>query len=874
MPAFEPSTWAEVEEALASRKTAIQISNPFVANVRAFTDAPERFISSSNESPPIPSQTTTASELLSSDGEDVPPAQDLQRSLARKRPRPPPRIKRNDGQFDDLLGLGRVDVESMSFVRRYSSNPNVDDFSMTPTSVNGKNFSHAPLNPSSEAFDPTIYLNKIHHATTLKDLVRGKRILKTLRERFDAEAEHIRGEKYVSAVLVQAEFEAIKNSVRSESPFASGQDGEETGKLFAEAEHMLKTRYEVVLRREEKLAGLRRTLGVYTRYQWVFGLGTRLRSSVTEGITAIENAVREYLRGLKWLEAQEGANVKVIGNDINDGFQYFLSCLLDQLSTGHFLSHEMSRLVAVLTSVKRADVISEALSKRMSFAVDGLKKSIHVVDAGVILDEQDSSGKTHRDTTQLITRASEAFFEGLSHLWRLGRVLIGQERWQRTIDVQLLQFSDAYAKILRENLKGDFSYASREAVKEISSVRRRAISDLQIPLSCLSPVVEANNEITECFLRSISTSVETNAGRIATHVVQSGTVGTAAAQRLASSLLEAMSQVDNALIGLEEKGPEGTVESTTASHSTSHETEYGTEDTSEGPETGVKLLGRTCAEAPGRFARHVEGLMKENNSDVKLKSLKLAVCCTELLSTVVDKIWVKSGETSVFDRRAVKRYLSGSKVIINEILDTCTGSYVQLVSSPLQQLVGGLVSFPEEELEDSVSRTIPIKIEGISKSANEVALQLALITIETRKGSDSTELVRTILLSLVRDVGSTLIEVLSTDKLIYHRAAQLWVDVSYIQDMITKGAKSDTVGLQDALDAYSRVKVRAVQAVLADGYSFSLADMDVLKENVVATGMRRAHMVLECFRETWELLNGDPGNSTLKTYESKESSDS
>lgn len=859
MPAFEPSTWAEVEEALASRKAAAQISNPFVANVRAFTDAPERFISSSQDSYSR-SQPATVSEVLSSDGEDAPAPQDVQRGVARKRPRPPlSRIKRNDGQFDDLLGLGRVDVESMSFVRRYASNPNVDEFSMTPTSVNGRSFSRAPLNPSSEAFDPIMYLNKIHHATPLKELVKGQQTLKKLRERFNTEAEQFRREKYVSAALVEAAFESTKNSLRPVSPFASGQDGVETGKVFAEAEQMLKTRYEDVLSREEKLGGLRRTLGVYTRYQWVFSLGARLRSSVTEGIGAIENAVREYLRGIKWLEAQEGANVKVIERDINDGFQYFIASLLSQLSTGHFSHQEMARLFTVLTSVKRADLLTEALSKRMSFAVDGLKKSVQAVDVGVILGVQSNAARTQLETTELITRASTAFFDGLSHLWRLGRVLIGQERWLRTVDVQLLQFSDAYASILRENLKGDFSHASREAVREISSVRRRAINDLQIPVSCLSPVVEANNEITECFLRSISRACEATVVRIASQAVHSDTVRTDAAQRLASALVEAMDQVDDSLVQVEGDA-DGTEESKTSA-STLQETQEDYEDiASEGPETGVKLLGRTCAEAPGVFARQIYDLMLEKDADVKSKSLKMAVCCTELLGNVIETVWEKSGETSVFDRRAVTHHLAESKCTIQEILRECTTSYVKLVSAPLQQLVSGLVSFSEEELEDCVSRTIPIKIEGISKSANEVALQLALITIETRKRSENIDLIRTILLSLIRDVGSTLIEVLSTDKLIYHRAAQLWVDVSYIQDMITKGADSDTIALQEALDAYSRVKERAVQAVLADGYSFSLADMDVLRESVVVGGMKRAHMVQECFRETWELLCGDQRN--------------
>lgn len=858
MPVFEPSTWAEVSEAQLSRKGSTQTSDPFVQRVRAFTDAPERFLTSvSSASPQGPRRVSGTSDTRSDDEVESPapyvasPRHDTPRANIRNLPRAG--ANRNDGVFDDPLGLGRVDVEAQAFVRKAKARENVEEFNLCPAPVRGKEkmYKESPINLCSDAFDPAVYLGRIHKGSSLEELKQGKVTLGRVLERLVSEAEKYRREKYPSTALVEAALEQTKIDLYPISPFAkdTGHSQGKAGRVFEKAEGILRARYEKVRSREMELTALRRTHTIFARNRWIFSLGAKLRAAVTEDIPAVESAVKEFIRAQKWMDAQDGTQLALIETDIVDGFNKLINSLLHRLSTGHFSRQDTARLVAVLSAVDREAVLIEALEKRMAFALNGLSKSSdgsEVTSVPILPGDT----KTQAETTEIIARCNSAFFSGLLHIWRLGRVLSGQEPWQRMTNRHLLELCRAYVEILRENLFADVSMISRDAVKGITSVGRKALNELQIPVSCLGPLVEVTDHITEQFLRSASVSVRLGADRLAAQAVEANTDASETASHLQSIVVEALEQVDESLLRGDERlcGRGDSASPVTPNDETDRDNVQANEL------SGLSLLARTCAEVPGTFARDMQALMEEKGLEPESASLKLAAVCSELRSGVLGEISKRTSLTTPFDFVSTKKYLAESDALIREIQEHSTNTYVRLVSEPLKSLAARLVSFPEEELEDSISRAVPIKIEGISKTANEVTLQLALITITTRRSSGGTDLLKEILLSLIKAIGETLVDVLSTDKLIYHRAAQLWVDVTYVQDMITRGADSDAPGVQEALDGYSRVKERAVQAVLADGYSFSIADMSVLRDSVVATGIKLAQMVQDCFRETWTAL--------------------
>lgn len=854
MPAFEPSTWAEVSEATVSGKALVENHDSFVAHVRAFTDAPERFLISASSAVSIPFCSSRRLSLISEVLLEDEPGFD-KGDPPNKLPRTPlAAVKWHEGLVDDVLGLGRVDVETQTLIKKGRTS-NVDELCLTIASGNDSKYAASTINPSGAAFDPMSYLAQIHRTTSLEELRQGKVFVAQLCARLRDDAEHFREEKYPSAALVEAELERTKRSLEHVSPFAKGKRAHDTEEVFEKAEDVLKARYEAVLARETKLTSLRRTLGVYTRYQWVFGLGARLRSCAADGVAAMESASMEYIRSLKWMEAQDGADLSMIRTDIANGFATLTGLLLSRLSAGHSSRQDTARLVSILTSVNREDLVTTALTKRMNFAVEGLRKASQSMDIPSGRDVQ-GAGNLRRDTTDMISRSSMAFFDGMAHVWRLGRVLICHDRWVKLVHGHLLSLCQAYVDILRTELLSSGNLISKDAVKGIATVRRRALIEIQVPEAVLQPLAEASRDVTGSFLSSIAKSAELAVEKIAMQVSETKTAVANMAAQFHTILTEAMGQVDSTLVdggNLEnddmsddEFGDEGDA----LGESESIEAKSGRKNTA----FTVTMLGKTCAELPAKFVRDVYKRLSATQLEADASCLRVAVFCSEMQSRVTTDLAAKMLPNSPFNCRTCRACLAESRVTIKEIQEKCTKAYVDLVAKPLKTLAAGLISFPEEELEESISRAVQIKIEGISKGANEVILQLALITIATRGESSNTDLVRTILVSLIKTIGDTLVEALGTNKLIYHRAAQLWVDVTYIQGMITRGADGETTGLQEALDGYSRIKEQAVQAVLADGYSFSIGDMSVLRQTVVTVGMLDAGMVQDCFRETWALV--------------------
>lgn len=874
MPAFEPSTWAEVQEAIISNKPSAHPTDTFVVQVRAFTNAPERFLTTITNSSPIgPSSPRDRSvrvcEPLPTDprSSDVPSSLE---SLSRDRDhhRPIAQLKRSEAQFDDLLGHGRVDLDTESFVRRYAAPANFKQLTMFPSPIGHRKPS--PINPSIDVFDPAVYLAKVHHDSTLDQLAAGNAVLQQVKRHLDAQADTFRSDKFVKAALVEAAFESTKASLIAESPFANGIAPLSSEQSFEQAETILKTRYEDVMKREAKLVRLKRTLTVFNRYRWVFTLGARLRSAASEDVSIVEETIREYQRALEWLKAQEGADLDVVARAIESGFHVLFDALLTRLSSGASSRQETTRLVSVLVSVRREDLLTKALTKRMATALEGLQKAVRSVDIAAIVTVR-GAGRLESDVADLNARASSAFIDGISHVWRLGRVLITQERWARSVEAQLIQLCASYAQVLREHLLSDVSFVSADAVRQVFSVRETALSELQVTESCLTPLEDVLMEVVDLFYKALASAVRADAEQAAVQAVRTDTVGTHAAQTLCTIAMDALAQTSATVpptqtinqrrsdrpAGCEE------VESQSSSHSEgvgsvvvsgSGGASGSCSDGSRGVTSSARLLSAACLEAPTIFAQEVEERMNTIDSDMAGGVLKVAVCCADLCKNVVRCIADAALECGAASGRSARRQSRVTFDAVNAVHERALQRYVGLVGQPLREAARALISFPEEEVGDAVRRAAPIRINGVSKSASELTLQLALVAIATRRKSANKSLVEKIVLQVVHVVGDTLLDALSTHKLAYHRAAQLWVDVSFLQDAVTNGADDNSRAVQTAITGFFRVKERAVQAVLADGFGFSVADTQTLKDTVVATAIQESMMVCECFKETWSFV--------------------
>lgn len=883
MTRFEPSTWAEVEEAIATHRASTQISDPFVKQVRAFSDAPERFLTSpiratvgptpglgvlpdsvngrdrsSSHVETIPSQKSTSNpqsdDSPSRELDSAPPA--AAAAVIAPAARPPVAVWRAPDQFDDLLGMGRVDIETEEFVRRYSAAPNVHESTMFPVPSHVPKLRESHVNPSSECFDASFYMARVHKLSTAEQLRQGKNILHQLQDRLDQLTEQVRREKFVDAALVEAAFENTKQIMKPLSPFAKGKEFADEN-IFRDAEKVMRERYEGIMGREEKLSRLSKAAAIYKRYTWIFALGSKLRRSADGEISNMEETVREYLRGKKWLEVQERTDVSIIKNDMDRGFNYLIDCIVSRLSNDKLSRQQISRSIHLLSSVKKEELLAKALTSRMRFAEENLRKVARSIDVSKKINIRDGT-TSEGYINNLSAKTSRSFYESLTHYWRLGKVLMAQEKWSTIVKENVRTLCNLYVKILRENLLIFVELLSREAIQPVALVRRKAAVELGIPYHCRASLEQVGTEIVNRFATSISKAVRSGAIYIAEKAVQSNSIGIQSAQLLVATTVDALQEVDNPFLR-ETYDDDKQLQTFTTPRRTSGIKESNPHDAKKEAEKESCLdqAALSCAEAPSIFARQIYDSMQGMDCGEENISLQLSVCYAELLSATSESILDKMKKSSSFSRSIFTNRVEQSLEAIQNIQDEVVGTYVTIMSHPLQTLASGLVTFPEDELGNLVARSIPIKIEGVSSDANELALQLALVMITTRQRSSNKVLLRQILLKLISAIGTSLVNALSSDKLAYHRAAQLWVDVTYVQEMVTRGAGAGARALQSAMDGFSRVKERAVQAVLADGYSFSLTDMKVLRETVVAKGVEEVKIVSDCFHEAWRFLGSD-----------------
>lgn len=822
MAPFEPSTWAEVSEAIANPKTA-PTEPLFVLQVRSFTESPHHYLAH-----PTPSEygNNLRNENAPTHFTHFPSSEKLYIPQIQK-------SNRSDGLFDDLLGLGRVDITNGVMARRhFIAKPKYPNCSI-----------QSPINPSCQQFEPSEYLARVHADTPLHHLRQASQKLHQLSYTLESRKERYRQEKFLFAAYVKARFERAKHSVQHLSPCPNEFSAIHTQRRFLHAENSLRGRYEQLLQRETQLERLQGALTVYKRYAWVFSLGNALRSASNGNVSTVESAFREYKRANTWFSAQPPDSLQVLRRDIDQGFDHLVKETVDRLSNVHTPAADTSSLVSTLFLVNKEEHLSFILSKRMTTAEKALDSAIAAAELPTLLSDD---MHTDAELTDLVTRASDGLYVALGQVWRLGHLLMQHDRWLRIVDSHIIRLCNSYVKVVREDVMQDVSLITRQIVKEITSTRLNALNELGIPETCLAPLQQISTQVTDAFLISLARAVRHGAEKWAASEVERNSIGASSIKFLKAVIVEALVQIESSWVRGKEldEGPVHVADQLVNS-----------DDDPESPARGpsVDCLSRTCAEAPLVFIKTVEDMMGDYKDD-ESAALQVAVCCTEMTANVISAIEENTGLSSPYDSRATQRQLQQVSREITDIKDRALKAYVVLVFKPIQRLVGALVKCPKDKLDDSVSRTVPIKIIGVSKAARELVLRLALVMITTVKRTTHPKLLSGIMLKLISGIGHTLIETLGTDKLAYNRAAQLWVDVMYVQAMVTKGANADTSGLQASLDGFSKVKERAVQAVLADGFSFSLADMKTLREEVVENELQQAPMICECFMETWSLV--------------------
>jgi Exocyst complex component Sec5 len=630
---FEPSTWAEVEDAAASRKvTSSRPTDPVAVAIFGFTECPGRCVDGTvpniyNQHAHI-SRQYVAAETTDGSAVTALPATAAGGGIRqldwRLPPKAPARAKRNPLHIEDPLGLGRVDLESQEMVRRYTADkpgahpvPPLPDYDDT-VAVASSTAALPALNPSSASFNPAFYLARIHRETPLHQLREGLTTLSHVATALQDEAAAVRKSSHASIVLAASAVEQTRRNARAaSSPLAEFLDSmQESGdNPFVSTEAALDEKYRHILDRQQSIDRLKRVLGIVRRFSWLFELPSALRAAAESDIIAIEGAARQLGRAREWAKVQDGAvdgpAKKWIERELEGGVTDFVNSLKQRLcGPGSLDRRHLSRLVNVLETVGHGQAVEASLYVRMGAAKDALRLARESSAVSAVVRAR-VGGAGQGDAVELTARMSNAFVDGLSQFWDLARVVVSRPKWSVLIDVMLPSLVGEYAESVRDVLLTDVRMVTRDAALEVERVRSRAVKEIRIPSAHLGSLSDIADEVIDVHVSSLVRAVRSTASFLAHSCFASGVVGTQLATLAVVLAQETLSEVVG-LIGSDATAvyrAGGAGDSSTTGESSAD----GGPGLASDAASHVSILATTCVRIPEFIAHALHQLVTEKS---------------------------------------------------------------------------------------------------------------------------------------------------------------------------------------------------------------------------------------------------------------------
>lgn len=943
---FEPSTWAEVEDAAVSRKASLsRVSHQAIPTIIAFTEYPARCLNGSiPDLPPQPfpsyptsstvqqaqsrqiashqhsnsqrhSQTTqqsgaeqqqqldvsrqreqreyrlsnisaheyssehqlhdqktgditAASDRRYSLHNDHQPSDNHQGHLHHLPPVASFRPKRSPQQIEDLLGLGRVDLETQTLMRRYTiDSANARPVPVLPsTDPQQTDFISPLIHPASPLFNSALYLARIHRDTPLLDLAASRhRVLSGVSEALNSKTENLRAESHAQIALAASAVDSVRRSAHTSSPFA-----ELLGKMKHEndfdcAVNVLDDKYQHILNCQLEIDRFKHAWNVAKRFGWLLKLPSTLKASKTANISEIEQTTRQLSRASTWLKAQEGPSGpsrRWIEQELRRGLSVFVETLEDRLSRkdSSDVPH-LSRVIAVLEVVDHERVVHAALAVRVNSARESLRKAARMGPiSAVVRARVGGTGGGHADAVELVTRLSRAFVDGLAHVWNLARILIGRPKYNDAVDMHVPSLIAEYTENVRLVLLKDLQVVTSAALGEIDRTRAKASNEIRVPSTFLAPLHETIVDVTRVHVASLVQATKTCCVTVAQNCFENGTIGTQVPHlslAMAEEILAEVRDVDFASIE---------VVTTKKQNGQTHAD----------ADSSAFVLAKTCIRIPELVLQRLRELTSDISFNDKINSGSVTSSSQkspELPSVPGSESFFPSYQTSLPDfygscmlgiARSCCEFVengigqsiySAVKDRFNDhVLDVLHASVTARIRAVLQESIRLYCTRMTPEVRRSARRITELRsAEGLrtsqsmdivsaSAQAVEVLMNVSLAICRARQlGADDAEVVL-IQRELTEQVANVVTEAMRATGGAADMAAQIWVDVSFLIGCLCD-AKSLGSEIAKAAEIFMLAKDLAADAIRLAGFSFGTAEEQNLHRTAVEPSVQRAKLL-------------------------------
>lgn len=822
-------------------KAALRAANPLVGDIVRFTDAPERCIreatAAAASKDPDATDTRPQSPVSDTRADAEPPRHDVraQRLI---------RAKRSYMHFEDLLRLGRVNLQTRSLLRwrANASNAATLERSLCGDASRPIAALSSALNPSSPLWDADLYLRTLHARTNRDGLLKGRTNVANLVGAIDAQSDALRLACFPSVCLVAAELQTTRKLACVDAKTR----GREAAS-FARAEVALARTYANVTARQKAVARLRRVLDVLDRFDWVFSLGARMRAAGAMPTDALERLAREYARGREWVEAQrnDAPAVMRVREDLYDGVRHLADFLTDRLGAPAASRVAMKRIVAVLAAIECEGYITKALELRMEHAREKLGGSS---TAGALASPRFSGGDdttfTDGDASGIVKSATVAFLSGLSTYWRLAVVVSLFESCAAHVNRALPALVAKYVEVVEEVIGTNGSRAlPRDAVVDVLRAHSVASGTLKVPKDYIARLRLLAASVASDYVKQSATAVQNSARNVAIAVAEARVDARAAAYLVRAVVSEALTQAEEVVRRrLKDDDDDG----------------------------GVHLLRSACCGAHATAARALGELVAsaDTGSAGAALALRAAVFCAaarrgalDNVRDVVDRMLGECEDENESEEADIDTLCAAGE--IDEARIAAVHAYVFALAPALEhrarRVVEAYAGQGDTAFEQATAAAAAADATGgsssrggVSAAAVELLLELALAALDARRRGAGADVARDVAGELVARVGAALREAAAEAILAPHHARLVRADC----DFLAAALATDSV---DALALAGFTEAANTAAGAADGKAVNKGGSD----DAVAEALRHVKLIRLCLDgdEKGDPLAGDTGVS-------------
>lgn len=322
------------------------------------------------------------------------------------------RVEPREVLRDDLLGLGKINVETGAFIRSNWSSQRSPVTKLDPEES-------LRFNPASEKFNPEAYLAHFHCNTSYEELKNGKQVLEAVMRRHSKDLQIIVKENFHRLVPCETAVRDVREMVLGRQGGEAKGAAKELEKSFNETEELTQRLYGPLLERRVQTERMRRVLKLVEQYPYVFDLPRRLREVI--GKEDIRSIADDYAKAKLWLSAQK--NPKLV-QKVSAAVSLSLRIFKQKKSPRVKKRHQPTFLTSV-TDVKRTKKAATHISPLSSLFLNSLFLSLflfHTCQINSAMDDFRSrqylrleDPSTGKEQLEEVVRILEALQPGVNH---------------------------------------------------------------------------------------------------------------------------------------------------------------------------------------------------------------------------------------------------------------------------------------------------------------------------------------------------------------------------------------------------------------------------------------------------------------------------